>query len=46
MTTLSPDERADELRCIAYLLCIAAVGLLLAGHDDYALAAFVAAFHL
>lgn len=44
MTTLSPEERADELQWIAGLVCAVGCALCLCGRDDLGLGAFVLAF--
>lgn len=44
MTTLSPEERADELRWIGRLVFAAGCVLCLCGRDDLGLGAFVVAF--
>lgn len=43
MTELSPDERADESRCIARVVFIVGFVLSLCGYDDAALGAFAVA---
>ena len=44
MTTLSPDERADELRWIVRLVFAAGLVMGLCGREDLGLVAFVVAF--
>lgn len=44
MTTLSPEERADELRWIARLVFGVGFVLCVCGRDDLGLGAFVVAF--
>ena len=44
MTTLSPDERAVELKWIARLVFAAGLVMGLCGRDDLGLVAFIVAF--